>query len=299
MAKTEAEDFTGISEVDNEWTSHYASFCLARLLIRNNNEVRGQQMLEELLFLLHTKIPNVDSESLRSKVHPSIQSGAHITLLHLLPDVVALLADTIARSRVSDGVANDLVESNSNPSVNSFSSTMTPTSPAVAPSGNSRSSTPVSRVQSSLDRARQLYEEAYMLYRLVYGNDSLRSGEMQTALGDLCRVQKRCDLALLFSLLFSLDVILRLVVYRVEDAKNYYEAALLVFKGRYDGPHQRTGFAMVGLAETLMREQRREGISRRLLEEALMVFRGMYPDDHICVRTTAASLATLLTIQMR
>ena len=88
-------------------------------------------------------------------------------------------------------------------------------------------------------------------------------------------------------------------IVRLESARKHYESALAVFKGRYEGPSPRIGFALVGLADTILRESKRESLTRRLLEEALSVFQASYAEEDSCIRATAHALARLLTKQMR
>jgi hypothetical protein len=91
----------------------------------------------------------------------------------------------------------------------------------------------------------------------------------------------------------------------LDVARTHYETALRIFKARNDdnnmlGPHQRVGFALLGLSDSILRaEPERESLARRLLEEALSVFRCVFAEQDNVVTTTANALATLLTTQMR
>ena len=85
----------------------------------------------------------------------------------------------------------------------------------------------------------------------------------------------------------------------MEEARAQYDAALTIYKNRQEGMHPRTGYAMVGLAYILMRDPKKDMLSRRLLEEALHVFRSVYLDGHPTVSTIFGALKTMETNQIR
>ncbi len=85
----------------------------------------------------------------------------------------------------------------------------------------------------------------------------------------------------------------------MDGARSHYEAALAVYKRRFEGPSARVGFALVGLADAIYRETKRESLARRLLEEAFIIFQAISSDEDLSVRATAHALAQLLTAQMR
>jgi hypothetical protein len=228
-----------------QYYSLYGSYCLVRALVRNQDEVAGLQLLEQVIFRLRALIqiseqqkqPQVQSESPQIPVLVT-----HEPLAHLLADCIGLQADILGRNRdivsflvnhnsisvpgsarssidiinnpgASYASSNSLTRNLSNPSlmigitsdgvdsgVNtpniikndstmSFMSAVTHTSGSrMNLSVHSSPVPPIHMYRSRMEQSIRSYHEAEGLYKQLFGDHSVRRGEMFIALGDICRV---------------------------------------------------------------------------------------------------------------
>ena len=133
----------------------------------------------------------------------------------------------------------------------------------------------LSAVQS-LEHVKQIYDKAIQYSRQLYGPLSLNAVDAISALGN---VYKELN--------------------QMKEAKRLYEDAITVCQKRAEGLHQRTANAIINLASIYAEEKGKEKIARILFDEALQMYRSVFPDNHPLVLTTASSLAKYYTLQMR
>jgi hypothetical protein len=95
------------------------------------------------------------------------------------------------------------------------------------------------------------FGNAMNLYRLLFGDLSLRAADLMFELGEVYRC-----------------------VCLYTDSKACYEAAVIVYKQRFESaPNHRMGHTLYALAECLLvLEPKRETLCKRLMEEALSIF---------------------------
>jgi len=133
----------------------------------------------------------------------------------------------------------------------------------------------LSAVQS-LEHVKGVYEKAITYSRQLYGPLSLNAVDAVSALGS---VHKELN--------------------QMKEAKKLYEDAITTCQKRAEGLHQRTANAIINLASIYAEEKGKENIARILFDEALQMYRSVFPDNHPLVLTTASSLAKYYTLQMR
>lgn len=152
-----------------------------------------------------------------------------------------------------------------------WKTSITPSSPGVD-DANKNYHTAI----QSLENVKGLYEKAITYARQLYGPLSLNAIDAVSALGN---VHKELN--------------------QLKEAKKLFEDAITICQKRAEGPHQRTANAVISLASIYADEQGKESIARILFDEALQMYRSIFPDNHVFVLTTASSLAKYYTLQMR